>query len=295
MAGNRRNGIESLASPATDEHPSPAPADLHDHLRRNYDIDARSIEPIAGGWEADCFVVDDTWFVKAWRREPPTNLALLDQLAQRGLPVVPPRPTTDGRWSTPMCAVFPFVRGHRAPDEPVLIAGLLRRVHAIRDVDLPHTTTDEWCIGYLREHLDHPWIADRRDELAAAVDRLEAVTERARTGPPSPHVLVHNDLYGDNVLVDDDGEVLAILDWDHACLAPREHDLWMLTDHERPGDLLTAYGASDLDAIHLEFALVARALRDLAVRVHEESDRPGVDEWGFRRLARVDTVLELAR
>jgi aminoglycoside phosphotransferase (APT) family kinase protein len=182
------------------------------------------------------------------------------------------------------------VRGRSAPDDPALLAHILRRVHAIDDIDLPRTTMHESCIEYLRSHGDHPWIADRRDELSAALDRLEEVIERARRTEVT-HVLVHNDIYGDNLLVDDDLEVIAILDWDHACLAPREHDLWMLCDQERPGDLLAAYGATDLDATHLEFALVARALRDLAARVEGEVDRPGVDEWGFRRLRRVDEVL----
>jgi aminoglycoside phosphotransferase (APT) family kinase protein len=85
--------------------------------------------------------------------------------------------------------------------------------------------------------------------------------------------------------VDDDGEVIAIIDWDHAALAPREHDLWMLLDEERSNGLLTAYGERDLDATHLEYALLARALRDLAARVHNEVDRPGIEQWGFRRLA----------
>ncbi len=196
--------------------------------------------------------------------------------------------------ATPAFALYPFVRGHPAPDDPALLGRMLRRVHAITDVHLPAATMDEWCVEFLRDHLDHPWIADRRAELAAAVDRLAAVIERARR-TEVPYVLVHRDLYGDNMLVDDDGEVIAVLDWDHACLAPREHDLWMLVDEERGTGLLAAYGVDDLDATHLELALLARSLGDLAVRVHDEVDRPGVEQWGFRRLARVDEVLDQLR
>jgi aminoglycoside phosphotransferase (APT) family kinase protein len=150
---------------------------------------------------------------------------------------------------------------------------------------------DERCIEFLRDHLDHPWVADRRVALAAAVDRLEAVIDQARR-TDVPHVLVHHDLYGDNMLVDDGGEVIAILDWDHAALAPREHDLWMLVDDDRSNGLLDAYGASDLNATHLEYAMLARALRDLAARVSDEVDRPGIEQWGFRRLDRLDDVLD---
>ena len=50
------------------------------------------------------------------------------------------------------------------------------------------------------------------------------------------------------------------------------------------------FGATDLDPTHLEYALLARALRDLAARVGEGVDRQGIETWGFRRLARLDAV-----
>lgn len=265
--------------------------DLAASLERDYGIVAASIERRAGGFEADAFVVDGSWFVKVWRRDPPANLAVLEELAQRGLPVAPPVRTTDGQLATSTYAVYPFVHGRSAPEDPALLGRTLRRVHAITDLDLPRTTLDEWCVEFLRGHIEHPWIVDRRDELAAAVDRLEAVIDGARR-TEVPYVLVHHDLYGDNIIVDDNGEVIAILDWDHASLAPPEHDLWMLVDEERANGLLAAYGAADLNATHLEYALLARALRDLAARVHNEVDRPGIEQWGFRRLARLDEVLD---
>ena len=58
---------------------------------------------------------------------------------------------------------------------------------------------------------------------------------------------------------------------------------------------LDEYGAHDLDADHLEFALLARGLRDLSARVVNEVDRPGVDTWGFDRITRVDSNLETFR
>ena len=268
--------------------------DLAACLERDYGIVARSIERHTGGFEASAFVVDGSWFVKVWRRDPPANLTVLDELAQRGLPVVPPVRTTDGQLAASTYAVYPFVRGQPAPEDPALLGRTLRRVHAITDVELAHTTLDEWCVDFLRDHIEHPWIVDRRDKLAAAVDRLQSVIDRARR-TEVPHVLVHHDLYGDNLIVDDDGDVIAILDWDHASLAPREHDLWMLIDEERSDRLLAAYGSRDLNATHLEYALLARALRDLAARVQDDVDQPGVEQWGFRRLDRLDQVLDQVR
>jgi Ser/Thr protein kinase RdoA (MazF antagonist) len=269
-------------------------AELEASLEREYGIVATTIERHAGGFEADAFVVNRSWFVKIWRHDPPTNLRLLDELAQRGIPVVPPVRTTDGHLSSSAYVVYPFVGGRPAPEDPALLGRTLRVVHSITDVDLPHATMDEWCIEVLRDRGQHPWIIGRHDELVTAVNRLEAVIHRARS-IDVPHVLVHHDLYRDNLIVDDSNDVVAIVDWDHASLAPREHDLWMLLDEERSDGLLKAYGTSDLDPTHLEYAMLARALRDLAARVFNEVDRAGIEKWGFRRLQRLDEVLDQFR
>jgi hypothetical protein len=84
-----------------------------------------------------------------------------------------------------------------------------------------------------------------------------------------------------------------MLDWDWARLGPREHDLWLVIDEDHPQQFLDSYGISDLqlNPTHLEFGLLRRALGDLAARVVDEVDRPGVATWGFDRLARVDSTL----
>lgn len=108
-------------------------------------------------------------------------------------------------------------------------------------------------------------------------------------------VLSHDDLGGHNLLLDATGNVAAMLDWDYACVGPREHDLWMVIDEERPTEFLNTYGAGEvaLSADLLEYALLRRALADLSARVSSERDRPGVDTWGFARLARLDATLTL--
>ena len=109
------------------------------------------------------------------------------------------------------------------------------------------------------------------------------------------HVVSHDDLDRANVLIGDDGRVVAALDWDWARLGPREHDLWTVIDHEHPRRFLDAYRIDDvdLDLTHLEFGLLRRGLGEFATRVVEEVDRPGVERWGFERLARVDHILAL--
>jgi aminoglycoside phosphotransferase (APT) family kinase protein len=120
------------------------------------------------------------------------------------------------------------------------------------------------------------------------------VIERARA-IDVPHVVCHHDLFPHNVLVDRDGRVATLLDWGHARLAPREHDVFAALCGPDPVRFLRAYGAERLDLTHLEYARLARSLRDLAVRIDNEVDLEGVNSWGFDGLRRVDADLVLAR
>jgi Ser/Thr protein kinase RdoA (MazF antagonist) len=274
---------------------APDAAAIHDA----FGVDVGDLRPHPGGFEADAFT-DGRWFVKLWRYEPDTDasLALTGELAARGLPVPAAVRATDGGYTAEhdgrRYAVFPFVAGRQATSAEIEVqARAMRRVHELDGVALPRTDLYEWCIEVLRDRFDHPWVADRRDELTAAVDRLEAVIERARA-VEVPHVVCHHDMLGQNVLIGDDGEVVAIVDWGHAMLAPREHDLFACFDEPDPPAFLRAYGAEGLDLTHLEYALVARGVRDLAARVYNEIDREGVDTWGFQRLRRVDAHLDQA-
>jgi Ser/Thr protein kinase RdoA (MazF antagonist) len=190
------------------------------------------------------------------------------------------------------------VRGREATaaDAPAL-ARAMRRMHEHPLVDLPRPPIEEsWCIETMRGLLDHPWICDRRTEIEMQLDRLEGAIARARS-TPRPDVICHTDFGGHNALIDDEtGEVVAILDWDFARLAPREHDLWAAFEEPDPLAYLDAYGRDiDIDLTHLEYALLARGLRDATARVASERDREGVDTWGFNRWRRIDRNLALLR
>ena len=276
-----------------------APTPPERELRRDFRIHADRFVPWPVGFESECWIADDRWFIKVWNeRGHPVDLRLPDSLADQGLPV--PRPlrvdltrTDDGRRYT----VFPYVHGRHATDEDAVeVAHLLRRVHdlPLDRLILPAPPPTHDLLDLLRPRLTHPWVADRRDVLVAWLDRFEAVLARARA-ITVPDVLSHDDLDGANVLIGDDGTVAAALDWDWARLGPREHDLWTVIDHEQPRRFLDAYRIDevDLDATHLELGLLRRALGDLAARVVDGVDRPGVDTWGFERLARVDDTLAL--
>lgn len=272
---------------------------LGSDLLRDYGVRASRLHPHPGGFESDCWVADEAWFVKLWRRlEPPAGLSLLHELHAAGLPVPTPLPTLDGElyatWRGRPYAVFPHVRGRTATrDDWRQTAQALRCVHELDHIDLPHGTMAEPEIRQLRERLDHPWIAHRRDEVAEAISRLERAIERARAKVVR-QVICHRDFGGFNLILAD-GEVAAILDWEQAVLGPREHDVWIAAEGEQAVAFLSEYGARDLDIDHVEYALLARALQDMAARVLGEMDRPGVDTWGFRRIAKLDSDLGLFR
>lgn len=273
-------------------------SDLPD-LARDYGLQATVLRPHAGGFESDCLVADDTWFVKIWRLpELPAQLDVPGALHAAGLPVPAPVPARTGElhawWRGRPYAVFPFVRGRAADDGDWRVtARALRRVHELGGIDLPRYSMEEPEIWWLRGHLGHPWIADRGSEVAENIARLDRAAARAEA-KAVPLVVCHRDFIGQNILVDG-GDVAAILDWEHAVLAPREHDLWAAAQGRQGGQFLAEYGARDLDLDHLEYALLARALRDMAARLETGTDQPGVDTWGFRRIARLDSDLEMFR
>jgi hypothetical protein len=268
-------------------------------LERDYGLTVTELVPHAGGFATEGWVADGRWFVKRWQEgERPIGLEQLGELHALGLPVVEPVRTVQGELSalsgSQAYAVFPYITGRTATwDDWRVVARALRQVHeAPRQVTLPPADVSEPHIHMLYEYLQHPWIADRADVVTAAIARLDDVRARLK---PVREVVCHTDFHGLNVLIGEHGEVAAILDWENAVIGPREYDLWVAADGEPLVEFLDEYGARDLDADHLEFALLARGLRDLSARVVNEVDRPGVDTWGFNRIARVDTNLKIYR
>ncbi len=92
-------------------------------------------------------------------------------------------------------------------DLPVVLAGLLVDLHEVPTAGLEGDELDatEGLLAAVPDGPDRDWLVAHRP-------------------PPAPSVICHGDLHGFNLLVRD-GEVVAVVDWELAGLAPRELDV----------------------------------------------------------------------
>lgn len=147
-------------------------------------------------------------------------------------------------------------------------------------------------------------VLPRAEEIFVQLYRLHHL-QRIVAHLPSPFVLCHTDMGGDNLLVDERGHI-NVLDWDEAMVAPPEHDLHEARNEEFD-DFLAAYGAAGgmrpLHLDHFAFYLLRRHLADMTARVqrilHEnmtdEADQDalqGIEDWGFVQWRTLDATLE---
>ena len=106
-------------------------------LEHDYGLVVGAFRPHPSGFESECWVADEEWFVKVWRsRRRPARLDLLHDLCAVGLPVPAPVRTVSGElhatWQGRPYAVFPYVHGHaQRDDEWRQAAQALRSVHEL--------------------------------------------------------------------------------------------------------------------------------------------------------------------
>jgi spectinomycin phosphotransferase len=106
----------------------------------------------------------------------------------------------------------------------------------------------------------------RKGEILGYLNRLKELQRLARAAEKEM-VLCHTDLHGDNLIMNDQGD-LYILDWEGAILAPPEHDLFFFAWEDRFVDLFLAnyereFGPVSLDSNVFGFYYYRRNLEDL--------------------------------
>jgi spectinomycin phosphotransferase len=126
-----------------------------------------------------------------------------------------------------------------------------------------------------------------RTEIVVQLARLHLLQHAVRQ-LSGPFVLCHTDMGGDNLLVDDHGQLI-VLDWDDAIVAPPEHDLQSALG-EGFGCFLEVYkeagGQRLLYVDHVAFYLLRRYMHDMTVRllrILEENTSEEQDEAAAAR------------
>ncbi len=176
-----------------------------------------------------------------------------------------------------LAAVYPYIAGTTGRRDLATgraAAAVLARFHrAVRDVHVAGGMRSVRFLGalpWLRERFTR-WAADplvaRRLDWSALVAATTAATARAAPLVKElPHVVVHGDLNPGNVVVDEDGTVRGLIDFDFAHESERVYDVGTLLDEfARPGDdaPLDASRIAPLLAAYAQAAPLAPAERTL--------------------------------
>src|SRR5262245_57160578 len=197
-----------------------------------YGLDLESIEPLAAyGTINSNFRLHASrgrWFLRVNEgktvADAEAEARLVAHLKRRGMATPEVVPTQDGRqvarFSGKPVSLFPWVEGREAaarPDEPerVAVAGeALAALHRAGEGYQP-LPRDHYSLDELGSRLER-FAGDAR--FAEVVPALAEELERARVRRRMrlPEGLVHQDLFPDNVLVDEAGRLRAVLDFEQA-------------------------------------------------------------------------------
>ena len=264
----------------------------------------------------------ERYFLKVWNNSRwgqisagrlDAYLPLVDRLAEQGLRVPRCLPalngariTRAGELTLVLYEYLPYPALDRLAAPPVdlparlgRLAAQLHRVTAQIDTqalareqfDIPFAETMLACLDQLEtvsgthragQQALRSLILPHKARLRAMLERLRELGMHAQARQPEL-VLVHTDLNGSNLLVDETGEFIT-LDWEGVMLAPAEHDLFIFSGDHFP-DVLRAYrearGAHVLHAETFGFYFYRRNLEDLTdwlVTILRENTRDEQDQ-----------------
>ena len=277
---------------------------------------ALAVAALAGGIENLNLRVDADGELLVLRRydatapaEVPWELELLRRLVARRFPTAPPIARPDGAllstFADRPAALFAYVPGrHPAPDDPraaAQAADAVARLHELTEgLALPHPRTrmdSRRRLARFRTWLEARGPRPNEAALARLAAEVEAYTAEldARLGPRAgalPRGAIHHDAHADNILVDEAGRLVALLDFDDAHEAFLLGDLAVLLEAwgsepashalapERTGVVLRAYrarrplGEAEFELLPDFLALYSLADSVQYVADHVESGMP---------------------
>lgn len=214
------------------------------------------IRPLTGGLDNLNLLLDargERFVLRRYDRTDPAEVTfeieLIQHLRERGFPTPQPRPTRTGQFLSELdsrpVAVFAFHEGRPGqPDsmeDAAAVAVLLARLHVLTvDFTAPchRWRTDQNRIETLRKTCTssgkpRPAIARFLDLAQTLIHRVAQKTSAASGIPVG---VVHHDPNPTNVVFDDSGRIVALLDFDESHIAPLITDLASLCHYWAPSD-----------------------------------------------------------
>jgi len=231
---------------------------------------ARSVRPLAEGWDSSVYLVDDEWAFRFPRRAVvlpgfALELDVLPRLAPL-LPVAVPVPVHVGAPSDDFPWPFAGARlipGHEATGTggratlAVSLARALRALHAPATLasvgaglpeDANRRADMQTRVPFAREQFDELERAGLWHPPASALDRLEEALELP---PPVATAVCHGDLHFRHLIVAD-AELRGLIDWIDVGRADPAIDLqllWSFLDPPARAAFLAEYGSVPRDAL----------------------------------------------
>jgi aminoglycoside phosphotransferase (APT) family kinase protein len=117
-----------------------------------------------------------------------------------------------------------------------------------------------------KQHL-RDFLLLHKDEITGYLNQLKSL-QKIVTHTHKTMVICHTDLHGENLMVDDQGN-LYIMDWENAMIAPPEHDLFFFAGYDSFWDTFLPHYTREFGPVNLNrdmfaFYYYRRGLEDLA-------------------------------
>lgn len=211
-----------------------------------FGLEVRTLEGVLAGSVNSNFRLETdrgVFFVRLYEEQDATGAAreaaLLAELRRRGLPVVPPLASKDGRFVITVAgkplAVFPFVAGgHRCQasvsrEDVFRVGAALAAIHLAGEdprMNRDLTVASRFDVTALHRRLAVLETTQLAPDVHAARETLMSELASMREwSPRSTEIpLVHGDLFRDNVLFTEDGDI-HLLDFESASIGLGAFDL----------------------------------------------------------------------
>lgn len=223
---------------------TPLPLAEATRLGREFGLEVTSIEPLSAGSVNSNFSLTSAdgrrYFARLYeeqRRDGAlAELSLVAALARAGVPVVQCLPRADGAgvgdFAGKAFVVFPWVDGEILCQGRVSVAACeklgaaLARMH-LTTPSLARPVEGRFRITDLRKRLarvereGHEQYLDDVERIRESLNHYEV----ERISQSAPRGVIHSDLFRDNVLWRNDGELAALLDFESACEGAFAYDV----------------------------------------------------------------------